>query len=120
MTLSQNYKNKAKRTGRNSVWHSGEKIVGFFGKKVFSANNQMKHCHLYFTANSLSVESLLLKLCIKMLLANQITGFFKVQYFKKKVKDQVDFLYINRYQKLPTRRYYCFGVGGQACLKYPN
>ena len=55
----------------------------------------MKHCHLYFTANPLSVESLVLKLCVKMLLANQIAGFFKVQYLKKKVRDQVDFLYAN-------------------------
>ena len=55
----------------------------------------MRHCHLYFTANPLSVESLVLKLCVKMLLANQIAGFFKVQYLKKKVRDQVDFLYAN-------------------------
>ena len=53
----------------------------------------MKHCHLYFTAKPLSVESLVLKLCVKMLLANQIAGFFEVQYLKKKVRDQVDFLY---------------------------
>ena len=55
----------------------------------------MKHCHLYLTAKSLSVEILVLKLCVKMLLANQIAGFFKVQYVKKKVRDQVDFLYAN-------------------------
>ena len=39
----------------------------------------MKHCHLYITANPLSVKSWFLKLYIKMLLANQIAGFFKVQ-----------------------------------------
>ena len=55
----------------------------------------MKHCHLYFTAKPLSVESLVLKLCVKMRLANQIAGFFKVQYLKKKVKDQADVLYVN-------------------------
>ena len=55
----------------------------------------MKHCHLYFTAKPLSVESLVYKLCVKMLLANQITGFFKVQYLKKKVRNQVDFFYAN-------------------------
>ena len=57
----------------------------------------MKHCHLYFTANPLSPESLVLKLCVKILLANQVAGFFKVkvQYLKKKVRDQVYFLYIN-------------------------
>ena len=55
----------------------------------------MKHCQLYFTANPLSVERLL---CVKMLLANQITGFFKVQYLKKEVRGQVDFLYINKHQ----------------------
>ena len=55
----------------------------------------MKYCHLYFTAKPLYVESLVLKLCVKMLLANQIVGFFKVQYLKKKVRDQVDFLQVN-------------------------
>ena len=55
----------------------------------------MKHCHLYFTAKPLSVESLVYKLWVKMLLANQIAGFFNVQYLKKKVRDQVDFLYVN-------------------------
>ena len=58
----------------------------------------MKHCHLYFTAKPLSVESLVLKLCVKMLLANQIAGFFKVQYLKKKVRDQVDFLNVILHQ----------------------
>ena len=55
----------------------------------------MKHCHLHFIVNPFFVESLVLKLCVKMLLANQIAGFFKVQYLKKKVRDQVDFLYAN-------------------------
>ena len=55
----------------------------------------MKHCHLYFTAKPLSAERLVYKLCGKMLLANQIAGFIKVQYRKKKVRDQVDFLYVN-------------------------
>ena len=55
----------------------------------------MKQCHLHFTAKPLSVESLVYKLCVKMLLANQIAGFFKVQYLKKKVRDEVDFLYAN-------------------------
>ena len=58
----------------------------------------MKHCHLYLTANLLSVESLFLKLCVKMLLANQIAGFFKIQYLKKEVRGQVDFLYVNKHQ----------------------
>ena len=30
-----------------------------------------------------------------LLLANQIPGFFKVRYRKKKVTDEVDFLYVN-------------------------
>ena len=55
----------------------------------------MKHCSLYFTAKPLSVESLVLKLCVKMLLANQIAGFFNVQYLKKKMRNQVDFLNAN-------------------------
>ena len=55
----------------------------------------MKYCHLYFTAKPLSVKSLVLKLCVKMLLANQIAGFFKMQYLKKKVRDQIEFLYVN-------------------------
>ena len=55
----------------------------------------MRHCHSYFTAKPLSVENLVLKLCVKMLLANQIAELFKVRYLKKKVRDQVDFLYVN-------------------------
>ena len=55
----------------------------------------MKHCHLYFTAKPLSAKSLVLKLSVKILLANQIAGFFKVQYLKKKLRSQVDFLYVN-------------------------
>ena len=39
----------------------------------------MKHFHLYFTAKPLSVKSLVLK----------------VQYLKKKVRDQEDFWYVN-------------------------
>ena len=57
----------------------------------------MKHCNFYFTAKPLSVESLVYKLCVKMLLANQIAGFFKMHYLKKKVRDQVDFLYVNKH-----------------------
>ena len=45
----------------------------------------MKHYHLYFTPNPLPVESLVLKLLVKILLVNQIAGFFKVKYLKKKV-----------------------------------
>ena len=51
----------------------------------------MKHCHFYFTAKPLSVESLVLKLSVKMLLVNQIAGFFKVQYLQKKVRGQAVF-----------------------------
>ena len=72
--------------------------MGIFEKKKFFSffsKSKMKHCYLYFTAKPLSVESLVLKLCVKMLLANQIAGFFKVQYLKKKVRDQVDFLHAN-------------------------
>ena len=59
----------------------------------------MKHCQLYFAENSLLAKSLVLKLCVKMLLANQIVGFFKVQYLKKKVRDQSNFLYVNKHQR---------------------
>ena len=58
----------------------------------------MKHCHLYFAAKPLSVKCLVLKLRVKMLSANEIAGFFKVQYLKKKVGDQEDFLYVNYHQ----------------------
>ena len=71
-------------------WKKKKKIFSFFFK-----SSKMKHCHLYSTANPLSVQNQVLKLCVKMLLANQIVGFFKVQHLKKKVRDQVDFLYIN-------------------------
>ena len=78
------------------------KNSGAFWKKnsfVFSEKkSKMKHCHLYFTKNPLPVKSLVLKLCVKMLLANQIEGFFKVQYLKKKLWDQENFLYVNKNQ----------------------
>ena len=54
-------------------------------------NNKMKHCRLYFTGNPLPVESLVLTLCFKILLANQIAGFFKMQYLKKKVRTKMTF-----------------------------
>ena len=63
----------------------------------------MRHCHLYFTENPVPVESLVHKLCVKMLLANQIAGFFKVQYLKKKVKNQVSFFYVNKRQSFTQR-----------------
>ena len=50
----------------------------------------MKHCHSYFSANPLSVDSFFLKLCAKMSLANESAGFFKVQYLKKVVRDQAN------------------------------
>ena len=71
----------------------------------------MKHCYLYFTAKPLSFESLVLKLCVKMLLANQIAGFFKVQYLKKKSKRPSRFFECKLTQKFPTRKYYCAGMG---------
>ena len=78
------------------------KNSGAFWKKnsfVFSEKkSKMKHCHLYFTKNPLPVKSLVLKSCVKMLLANQIEGFFKVQYLKKKLWDQENFLYVNKNQ----------------------
>ena len=77
----------------------------------------MKHCHLYFTAKPLSVKSLVLKLCVKMLLANQVAGFFKVQYLKKKVRPR-RFFVCKLPPKFPTWKYYCVGMGDLACLKY--
>ena len=35
---------------------------------------------------------------LNMLLANQITGFFKLWYLNKELRDQIDFLYINKHQ----------------------
>ena len=71
----------------------------------------MKHCHLYFTTNPLSVENLFLKLCAKMLLASQIAEFFKVQYLKKEGPSRY---FVCKYiSKFPTSRYYSFGLGGQ-------
>ena len=58
----------------------------------------MKHCQLYFTASTLFLKNLLFKLCVKMLLSNQIVGFFKVSYLKKEVRGQVDFLYVKKHQ----------------------
>ena len=38
-------------------------------------------------ANLLSGKILVLKLWVKMLLASQVAGFFKVKYLKKEVRD---------------------------------
>ena len=55
-----------------------------------------------------------------MLLANQIAGFFKVQYLKKKSERPSRFFECKLTQKFPTRKYYCPGMGDQAYLKYLN
>ena len=81
----------------------------------------MKHCHLYFTAKPLSVESLVYKLCVKMLLANHISGFFKV-YLKRISQEKSErpsrFFVCKLTPTFPTRKYYCVGMGELACLKY--
>ena len=64
------------------------KNSGFFFFLIFGfvSKSKMKHCHLYFTAKPLPVESLVYKLCVKMLLANQVAGFFNISRKKWKTK----------------------------------
>ena len=45
----------------------------------------------------MSGKTLVLELCIKMLSANQIAGFFKMQYLKKKVNDELQFWHADKH-----------------------
>ena len=78
---------------KGTQWVKNSEV--FWKKKylAFSGNNLKWNIVIYILLeNPLPVESLVLNLCVKMLLANEIAGFFKVQYLKKKVRDQDYFL----------------------------
>ena len=53
----------------------------------------MKHCHLYITGNPLSVKSCFSSYCWLIRLQDSLNC-----NLKKEVRDQVDFLYVNRHQ----------------------
>ena len=61
---------------------------------------------------------MVLKLWTKMPTANQIAGFFKVLYLKKEVRDQVDFLHVDKHQSFLQVDNIDFGGRGQVCSKY--
>ena len=54
--------------------------------------------HEYGCLSLLSGKILVFELRAKMLLTNQIGGFFKVQYLVKEVGDKVGFLYTDKHQ----------------------
>ena len=43
-----------------------------------------------------------------------------LQYFKKEVRDVVDFLHVDKHQRLLQIDTVIFGVCGQACPNYPK
>ena len=53
-----------------------------------------------------------------LLSANQITVFFKMQYFKKKVKDEVYFWHAHNYSSFLQVDNIILGVHSQVCPKY--
>ena len=57
-----------------------------------------------------------------MMSANQIAGFFRMQYLKKEVNDEVYFLHANKHQCLLQVDAIILGVRDQdqACPKYPK
>ena len=57
----------------------------------------MKHCHLYITANLLSANSYFSSYVSKCSWSIRLQDSLKCN-IKKEVRDQVDFLYVNRHE----------------------
>ena len=55
-----------------------------------------------------------------MLSVNQIAGFFKMQYLKKEVDDEVYFWHVDKHQSLLQVGTIILGLCDQACSKYPK
>ena len=69
----------------------------------------------------ISLQTLYLaKLCMKVLLANQIALFFKVQHLKKKAEDPVYLIHVDKHQFFPQVDGTFFGGRGQAFSKSPK
>ena len=76
----------------------------------------MKHCYLYFTAKPLSFESLVLKLCPNAF-GQSDCRILQSALSQEKSERQSRFFECKLTQRFPTRKYYCAGMGDQACLK---
>ena len=68
----------------------------------------------------MSGKILVLKLWAKMLPASQIAGFFKMQYLKKEVNDEIYFWDADKHRSLVQVDTIIVGVCSQACPKYPK
>ena len=68
----------------------------------------------------MSGKILFLKLWAKMLPANQIAVFFKMQYLKKVVNDEVYFWPADKYESLLQANTIMLGVCNQSCPKSPK
>ena len=77
----------------------------------------MKQCYLYFTAKPLSVESLVLKLC-QNAFGQSDCRILQSAISQEKSERPSRFFECKLTQKFSTRKYYCAGMGDQACLKY--
>ena len=73
-----------------------------------------------FITNPISGKILVLELWAEILLANQTAGFFKMQYLKKEVNDEVYFRHADKYQIFLQVHNMIWVMHSQACLKYPK
>ena len=67
----------------------------------------------------MSGKILILHLRAKMLSANQITGFFKIQYLQKELNDEAYFWQADKHRSL-LQVAHNLKLCNQACLKYPK
>ena len=77
-------------------------------------------CSWYFTTNPIFAKIQVLELSAKILSANQIAGFFKMQYLKKEVNDEIYFWDADKHRSLVQVDTIIVGVCSQACPKYPK
>ena len=67
-----------------------------------------------------SDKILVFKLSAKMLLVNQLAEFFKMQWLKEEVNDEVYFWWPEKHQIFLQVDTIILGVHSQACPKFPN
>ena len=113
-----NLSKKGTKWSQNSVLRIFWKILSL----VFIGNNLKWKLifYWYFTANPISGKILVLQLLVKMLSANTIAGFFKIQYFKKEVNDKLYFWHADKHWSIPQVNTISLAVCNQACPKSPK
>ena len=66
----------------------------------------------------MSVESLVLKLCVKMLFGQSDCRILQSAISQEKLERPSLFFVCKLTSKFPRRKYYCVSMVDQACLKY--